>query len=161
MKLKRFASDESGSSLVEFGVSACLLLMVVFGIIDCSRAIYIDHFCAESAREATRYAMVRGYTWNGTPCVSAASNNCLATVTDIVNYVTNSAPPGVSATNLTVRPTWTGKTPTGDICSSSSLNTSPGCVINVSVNYSFNFVLPFLPKNTLVLSSSSAMAISQ
>jgi hypothetical protein len=31
----------------------------------------------------------------------------------------------------------------------------------VQVNYSFNFVLPFLPKNAILLSSSSAVAISQ
>jgi hypothetical protein len=31
----------------------------------------------------------------------------------------------------------------------------------VKVSYSFNFTLPFLPKNALLLSSTSAVAISQ
>jgi hypothetical protein len=58
-----------------------------------------------------------------------------------------------------VSTTWPGTTASGANCGSGT--NSPGCVVNVQVSYSFNFVLPFLPKNAMVLSSSSTVPISQ
>jgi Flp pilus assembly protein TadG len=59
-KGKRLGIDETGSSLVEFALSSTVLLMAIFGVLDCSCALYADHYVANAAREATRYAMVRG-----------------------------------------------------------------------------------------------------
>jgi Flp pilus assembly protein TadG len=69
---RRFAREEHGDSLVEFSIAISVLLMVVFGVIDCSRALYTYHFVSYAAAEGARYAMVRGGDWPSS-CASATS----------------------------------------------------------------------------------------
>ena len=52
--------DESGSALVEFALSAVLLIIMLFGIIEFGFALYSYQFVNEVAREMSRYAIVRG-----------------------------------------------------------------------------------------------------
>ncbi len=156
-----FLAEESGSSLIEFGVSITLLLLIIFGVMDCSRALYAYHFVSNAARDATRYAMVRGSSWNNASCTSAFSASCTAGSTDVTNYVKAMTPMGFSANQLLVNTTWPGTTVKGTDCSATNVNNTPGCVVNVQVSYTFNFVLPFLPKNSLLLSSTSKVVIAQ
>jgi Flp pilus assembly protein TadG len=159
-KMKELRSNQSGSSLIEFAASATLMLTAIFGIMDCSRALYADHFVCDGATEAARYAMLRGSTWTGTSCTTPS---CMASSSNVTSFVQSIVPFGVStsSTYLTVITTWPGTTPSGASCSTMGIYNSLGCVVKVNLKYSFNFVLPFLPKNTLVLSSTSAYAISQ
>jgi Flp pilus assembly protein TadG len=159
--LRRFRQDQSGNELVEFALCAVILFTVIFGIIDCSRALYADHYVAYVANEATRYAMVRGSTWQGTSCTTPSSFSCDATASDVTNMVTSITPLGFVASNLSVTSTWPGTTPAGSACGTTNGMNSPGCVVQVTVTYSFDFVLPFLPANTLNLQSTSAVAISE
>ena len=53
---------EEGGSLVEMALSCLILIPVVFGIIQLSIALYCYHYAADAAREATRWAIVRGST---------------------------------------------------------------------------------------------------
>ena len=117
---KRFWSDESGSELLEFGVCAAIIFSVIFGIMECSQALYVDHYLAYAAREATRYAMVRGSTWKGIGCATTSSFSCDATAGDIANLVNSLAPSGVDVASLSVTTTWPGTTPTTS-CSSENL----------------------------------------
>ena len=157
---RRRIAEESGSTLVEFVVTSSLLLMIIFGILDGSRALYFDHYVCYSAEEAVRYAMVRGSTWNNATCTSTYTESCTATSANVTRLIQAITPMG-SASDLTVTTTWTGKTPSGGTCSAKGINNSPGCVVQVQVSYSFNFVLPFLPKNTLPLTSTSSVAITK
>jgi Flp pilus assembly protein TadG len=158
----RLIAEEQGSSLIE--VAACLsaVLMILFGIMDCSRALYADLFVGYAAHAASRYATVRGATWNGSSCSTSTTSNCAATSSDITRLVQSMAPLGVStSTPLTVTSTWPGTNAAGSTCNSSQGANSPGCVVNVVVAYKFSFVLPFLPQNALLLSSSSTVTIAQ
>jgi Flp pilus assembly protein TadG len=157
MRSMNLRSDESGSSLIEFALTGTILLLLVFGILDCSRAMYADHFVAYAAREATRYGMVRGSTWQTASCSSPTASNCTATSQALQNFVTNIVPPGIAASNLTVAPIWPGATLAGVACATPD----PGCLFTVTVNYSFSFNVPFLPTKTLALSSTSAAVIAQ
>ena len=163
MMIKRLYSEQSGSSLIEFAASATLMLMVIFGIMDCSRAMYADHFVCNGASEAVRYAMVRGSTFTGNSCTSTATSSCMATGSNVTSFVQGITPFGVSTSPsyLTVTTSWPGTTPAGASCNAEGVYNSPGCVVKVNLKYSFNFVLPFLPRNTLVLQSTAAVAISQ
>jgi len=125
---------QRGSSLLEYTVVLTVMLAMLFGVIDFGRALYAYHFVSDAAREGTRYAMVRGSTCN---------QGCIQT------YLEN-VPAGIDATQLSVTPSW----PNG------GCNTA-GCPVRVQVSYNFNFLLPFLPKSTLVMQSSSQMVISQ
>ena len=52
--------SESGSGLVEYSIVFILLMTMLLAIADFSRALYAYHFVSNSAREAARYASVRG-----------------------------------------------------------------------------------------------------
>lgn len=51
---------EEGASLVEMALSASVLFVMLFGIIEVCMGLYAYNFVSEAAREATRYAVVRG-----------------------------------------------------------------------------------------------------
>jgi Flp pilus assembly protein TadG len=154
-------SDESGSEIVEFAVSSVLLFTVIFGIFAVCQTLYSDHYVAYMAREATRYALVRGSTFQGTACASSTTFNCAAAATDITAFVISVTPPGFQASNLTVSTTWPGTTPLGAGCASASGTNSPGCLVVVKVTYAYNYTIPFVPAVTVPLTSTSSMAISQ
>src|ERR1700680_2901035 len=74
-------SKERGGSLVEQAFAIVLLLTIIFAIIDFGRALYTYHFVSNVAREATRWASVRGKT-----CIGLAGG-CPANVSDVQTYV--------------------------------------------------------------------------
>ncbi len=163
MRAVRLCREESGSTLVEFGICASILLLLMCGVMDFSRALYVDHFLANAANEATRYAMVRGATFAGTSCTTVTTMNCDATAANVVAYVQSLAPAGMPVTNMSVNPTWTGYTASGASCAGGFSNgsNSPGCVVTVKLSYNFNFSVPILPHGTFVLTSTSVSSIQQ
>lgn len=162
--VQRFAAihDQNGSGLVETALSLSMLLTMIFGVVECSRAVYIDHFLANAAREAARYSMVRGSSW-GTSCASVTSYSCTATSSNVTAFVQSIESAGVQSAHLTVNTTWPGLTADNTTCTSVG-NTSTnavGCLVLVKLTYSFTYASPLLPKGTLTLTSSSEETISQ
>src|SRR5271166_4812270 len=101
-KLCRVLRNDRGSQLVEFAVSLLLLLMVIFSIIDLSRAMYSYEFVTYAAQEGARYAIVRGYDWTGNCSTSAPPSftlnfKCIAASSDVQNYVKNLTLPLINA----------------------------------------------------------------
>jgi Flp pilus assembly protein TadG len=158
--LRALRHDQTGSELIEFSLASSVLLLIIFGIMDCSRALYSYHYVAQTARQASRFAAVRGATWGNTSC-STAYYACTATSADVTNYVKSITPLGFGSSNLSVTTTWPGTTVNGTLCSLLAINNSPGCMVHVKVAYSFGFVLPFLPQSALALTSTSKVMISQ
>jgi Flp pilus assembly protein TadG len=145
-----------GSALTEFALVIPFLLTGIFGVIEFGRALYTYHFVSNAAREASRWASVRG---NGCRVYPDA---CPANESDVKDFVTGIAPAGIdrSATKLLVDTTWV--TPPGkgnNHCNQFPNN--PGCAVQVVVTYNFSFVLPFLPSGTFPMKSTSEMIISQ
>lgn len=130
--------------MVEFAVGASVLLTTLFGIISLSFALYSYNFVAEAAREASRYAIVRG-----ADCDTSMSD-CPITSAEVNTYVQGLSYPGIAATNLTGSATW----PNGN---------SPGNRVSVTVTYSFPLAIPFWAgSGSLIhMSSTSSMVISQ
>jgi Flp pilus assembly protein TadG len=158
------AASERGDGMIEFAISAVVLFTCIFGIIGCSQLLYAYHFTSYSAREATRYAMVRGSTWGSTNCATTTTAVCNATTANVQAYVQSIVPPGMNAgTPLTVTTTWPGTELAGSAttCSTTNGNNSPGCLVMVQVSYSFNYLLPFLPTTALNLRSTSEVVILQ
>ena len=150
---------ELGSSTVEFAVTLTLLFSCVFGIMVCSMALYADHFVVDAAKQATRYAMVRGSSWSGTSCSTYSSYSCVANTSNVTSFVDSIVPPGINASNVNVTTTWPGTDPTGATCDTVAGDNSPACVVNVKVQYSFNFLLPFVPFGSVNLSGVSSDVI--
>jgi Flp pilus assembly protein TadG len=162
MRPASFLAEDHGGALIESAASLTAMLMIFFGIMDCSRALYAALYVGYAARAAARYAMVRGSTWSGKSCSSTATASCMATSANVTSFVQGIAPLGVNTgTNLTINTTWPGTDVTGAACIATNGNNSPGCVAQVKVTYNFHFVLPFLPSNTVKLVSSSAVTIAQ
>ena len=133
---------ECGSSLVEYAIVFMVFMTMLLGIADFSRALYAYHFVSSAAREATRYAIVRGCTpVVPTDCPTAATSGSIQT------FVQN-APLGIDGSKVTATTTWTP-------------DHKPGSVVMVQVSYPFHFVFPFVSTATLNMKSTSQMVISQ
>jgi Flp pilus assembly protein TadG len=142
MSCTRLLRSECGSGLVEYAIITILFLTMVLGIADFSRALYAYHFVSSQAREAARYAMVRGCSTTSTHCPTPA------TASDIQTFVKN-VPLGIDASKVTVpTPTWTP-------------DHKPGSVVSVEVDYAFDFMFPFVSTSTLNFTSTSKMVIAQ
>ena len=149
--LSEILVSDGGASVVETALSAMILLVFIFGILETSMALYAYHFTSESAREATRYAMVRGSSCTITGCPIQAP--------DVQTYTRGLVYPGIDPSRILVTTTWPT---TGPACTpSSNPCNNPGNVVVVTVQYQFFWSIPFVPPALLNLSSSSAMVISQ
>jgi Flp pilus assembly protein TadG len=150
---------EEGSAVLETAMSMVLLLTFLFGVMETSLGLYTYHFISEASREATRYAIVRGFS-AGPTCAAYTSAGCAATRAQIISYVNNINLPGIDPNQMTVNPTWSAY-PTGGGCTPSRTCNNPGNLITVTVQYSFPLNVPFVPAHTYTMSSTSAMIISQ
>lgn len=148
--------DENGATLVEAAISFGILMSVLIGTFEMCLALYSYHYVSYTAREATRYAIVRGSSsCNNNPNLT----NCNATSAEIQTWVRGLTFPVINTNNLTVNTTWPT---TGTACyPSSSPCNNPGNLVNVVVTYKFPLGIPFFGSGTLNLSSTSQMVISQ
>jgi Flp pilus assembly protein TadG len=151
---------EEGQALVEFAMSCLVLIPILFGSIEACLGFYTYNFVADAAREATRYAMVRGSACTGLP-------DCNASAAQIKNYVQGLGYPGLTASNLNVPVTWlqantlAGST-TWTVCPATPpVCNQPGNQVQVTVTYNFPLGIPFISKTPLNISSTSSMVISQ
>lgn len=160
---RRRESGERGSTLFEFAMVAVITLVLMFGMIDLARALYSYHFVTTAAREAARYASVRGQL-----CSSSVNPPpCPAQTSDIQNFVTAITPQGIDSSNVQTTPQAGPNTMT--VCGGAP-PFYPGCVFSVTVQYRFNWIFPISfynlsPVNfqagTILMSSTSEMVQSR
>jgi Flp pilus assembly protein TadG len=149
------ARKSRGSALTEFALVIPFLLTGIFGVIDFGRALYSYHFVSSAAREASRWASVRGKG------CTAYATDCPVTMPDsIQDYVAAIAPFGIdrSPAKLQVNASWPPPPTGGNSCKQTGY---AGCAVLVTVTYNFKFVLPFLPSGTIPMKSTSEMVISK
>ena len=53
-----------GQALVEFAFAFPIFLLIVFGLIDLGRAVYVSNSLAEAARDGARYGSVQARAWD-------------------------------------------------------------------------------------------------
>lgn len=161
---------QRGSALLEFALVSIVVLTVLFVIVDFSRMAFAYHCVSEVAREATRYAAVRGSSNSGGACPNGSpfvvTYNCIAGQDDINSYVRSLVPSSIyinsSATStqagyFNVGPTWLTNN-----AGCPGAQKQPGCAVQVTVSYVFGFDLPILKNYTTIpISSTSQMDISQ
>ncbi len=159
---------KSGATLVEFAIICILFLAVIFGISAFGHALYAYHFVSHVAKEASRYAAVRGSTCGGdASCVAANSATGMAgptTVADIQQFVVNAAPPGIDATQITTTVpcgvAGTAMCAASPVAVCNATVNAPGCTVQIQVSYSFSFLFPLVRSGPLTVSSTSQMVIA-
>jgi Flp pilus assembly protein TadG len=160
----RAVRGDSGATVVEFALSAGIVFMMLIGIMEMCLAFYTYNFVSEAARETARYAIVRGSTsCTNTPHLT----NCNATAAEISGYINNFEYPALSSSKLTVTTSWLTATSSGSpatttwsACSTGTCN-APGNLVKVVMTYDFPVGIPYVPKSTLAITSTSEMAIQQ
>jgi len=160
----RLKRDESGSALVEFALSIGLMITLFFGIIEFGFALYSYQFVNETARDLTRYAIVRGSS-----CLSMPNCGFTDGSATLQSYARSGYRyPGLDSSKVTVTNTWyspvldsSGRAISWSACASGTGCNKPGYLIKITVNYPFVLNIPFVPQRTLGVSSSSSMVISQ
>lgn len=125
-----------GQSLVEFALVAPIFFLMLFGVIEMGRLIWINHELANGTREAARFAMVRG---------SEAS--ACATVTDLENVILDRTS-AIQSGQLDL----TGNT--GPLCG------EPGTKVVIEAEYDFDPMLGIIPGlNSLTLNARSEVIV--
>lgn len=154
--VRHLSKSEAGATLVETAISLALLLCVLIGTFEMCLALYSYHYVSYAAREASRYAIVRGSTsCNNTPNLT----NCNVTSAQLQTWVRNLSYPGINPNSLTVNTTWPT---TGANCYPSTTPcNNPSNLVNVVVNYAYAYTVPFWGAGTINISSTSQMVISQ
>lgn len=163
-KLFCLVREEDGAELVEFAVTALLLMMLLVGTMGFAMAMYAYHFVSSAAQQGMRFAIVRGYTWSENKtadCATSSANfamvfNCTASAADIQNYVQSLATTGINPSNVTINTAssyvWPGDTPDGTTCSPVN---SQGCLVRVKVSYTFNYFNLYFLRSLPALSMSA------
>jgi len=141
---------ERGASLPETALVIAIVLTLMFGIIDFGRALYTYGFVAQLAREGARWAIVRG-----SECTKLDHCPAQGGTTDIEPYIQSLSEGATNASSIVATLQWPN-CPNGATGSN-----SPGCTAEVTVTYPFTFMLPYLPKAAITMSSTSEMVISQ
>jgi Flp pilus assembly protein TadG len=124
-----------GAAIVEFALGFMLFIMMLVGLMEFGRAVWVYTTVAQATRQGARYAVVHG---SANP----------ATADQIASVVAANAV-GLDPNNLTVTTTW-------------SPANQRGAVVQVQVRYNLNLVAaPLIVKqNTLTLGSSSNMIVA-
>jgi hypothetical protein len=146
--------DARGQALFEVLVSMIVFITMLLAVIQMGLAGYSYHYISEAAREGARWAMVRG-----SACTSFTTA-CPAATTDIQNYVTGLAYPGITASAMTVTASWCGPTSSTPPACSTGTN-APGQIVRVAIQYKFPVGIPFVPASTITMNAMSQMVISQ
>ncbi|MBS1802617.1 MAG: pilus assembly protein [Acidobacteria bacterium] len=151
----RALRGEEGSALVEFALSSIVVIMMMFGLIQCCFALYSYNFVSDASRSASRYAMVRGANCSGMP-------DCQITQAQLQTWVRQNAYPGINSSNLTATVTWlsVSSTQPATWTACGSQCNAPNNAVKVQITYAFPFAIPFWRSTSLSLSSTSQMVIA-
>ena len=94
-KYRKLLKDCRGTALVEFGLLAPIFFLVVVGIVDFGRVMWLSNSVEHAATEGARYAAVRG-----------AGKPTVATAQQIEDFARAQVTP-IPTSDMTVNVSWT------------------------------------------------------
>ena len=146
---RRERHDDHAQALVEMALMLPVLVLLLIGIFDLGRAVWLSNSLATAVREGTRYGVVHG-ALSATP---AGPGSATYTAPDLDTAITSSVQRyAIGIPNLTVHATW----PDG--------NANRGSRIVVSASFPFTPILgqAFLGNALrITVQSSSTLVIEQ
>jgi Flp pilus assembly protein TadG len=126
---------QAGQSMVEFALSATIVLTLIISIMNIGYAVFCHHTIAYAARAAVRYAVARGPN-STTPATNAQ-----------IQQVAIASAPGVNLSTTNVAVSWTTDT---------RLTTMKDAVVTITMPYQI-----YMPPMSLNLTSTSQMLASR
>ncbi len=162
MRWKKLLGCE-GAALLEFAVACMILVPMLFGFIEVCMAFYAYNFVSDAAREATRYAIVRGSKSCGNLPNPGVQNCNFTTAAPLQTFVQSLGYPGLKPGNLVVTVAWSRastSTPTSWTACGTACN-QPGNQVQVKVRYNFPIGIPYWRVTTVSIGSVSSMVIAQ
>jgi Flp pilus assembly protein TadG len=147
--------------MAEMAICSLTVILSILGVMECSRALYVEHSINSAAHDAARYAMVRGAAFAGTACATTSTYACDATSSNVTAYVTSILPPGIDTTLLNVTTNWPGTSASGGACDTTLGSNSAGCTVQVTLTYPFTFLLPLPSTAAIQFKSDAAVTIAQ
>ncbi|MGF1611421.1 MAG: TadE/TadG family type IV pilus assembly protein [Kiloniellales bacterium] len=134
-RLASFRLCQSGAALVEFAFAAPIVILLTIGTFDLGRAVWLDVTLQHAAKEAVRFASLRG-----SESLSPASD------ADIEAFVLGRAV-GVPAAALAIDVNW-------------SPNNSSGSTVQVNLSYGYeSFLQSWLPIRPWLLQGSASRIV--
>ena len=149
-------SREKGSALVETAISLVVFFAMLIGIMQLAMVVYYYHTINEVAREATRWASVRG---SGSCATPQTVTNCNANATTIKDHVSGLGFAQIASSDVTVA--WCNAPVGGIVDNTCSQTNAPGNLVKITVTSSKPLVLPMINSFTMNMTSTSKMLISQ
>lgn len=147
-----------GAAIVEIAVCSAVLLALTIGVVEMSMALYACHVTADAARQASRWAMVRG----SSSCANTPNlTDCGATAAQIQDYVSSLGYLNIGASDTTVSWLKASKTEPTTWSACAGTCNDPGNQVRVVVTYPFPLSIPFVSAQTLSVTSQSQVVISQ
>jgi Flp pilus assembly protein TadG len=140
----RPGKNEQGQAMIEVALALPVIAAFTLMLIEICLAFYSYCMISETAREGTRYAIVRGAT-----CQTSSGASCTASASTINSVVSHLGWPNLGSGTLSANTTY----PDG--------NENQGSRVQVVVSFTFPYNIPFAPKGTLQMSSTSVMYIVQ
>lgn len=172
MKVMRRRSRDRGrgQSLVEFALVLPIFMLVLFGLIDGGRLVYMHTVLSQAAREGARVAAVEA-SWmakSGSGCGTAGGPVCPANVTalrsDVLAGANRMIQPFALLTTgqLQTRCDPSGGSPTGNWSASTCASNTTGNVVSVRVSANFVAITPIISSllGTVPMSASTTMVIN-
>ncbi len=147
-------------AMVEFALALPIFLLVIYGIMEASRAIFIYSQVVTASREGARYASAWG--------VSGVVNYQYQDCTGIRNAAKNVAVilPLSTTNNTNIKIYYTkNSTPTGsgEYCTSSGLDTShtlgTGDSVSVTVSAPYSPIVPLVPFTSYTITATSSRTL--
>jgi Flp pilus assembly protein TadG len=129
------AAADKAQAMAEFALVLTTFILLIFGAMYLAQAVYAYNYVAYAAREGSRYAAVHGY-----------DSYQVASASTIDTFVKGETA-GLDTSKLTVTTTWTP-------------DNKAGSVVQVEVQYQLSLSIPFIPAQTLSLTSMSKMVMS-
>lgn len=167
--------SQRGAALVEYAFVLILFLSLLFGISGFGHALYVYHAINNAAKEGTRWAAVNGHNCNDDLTCDGTNgmNSGPATKPQIESYVAAHLPASLDASNATVTASFLADSGSPPVCTVAvadptgspgstvgPFDNNPGCTVQVTVQYTYNFMFPLIHTSPVNMSVTSEMVIA-
>ena len=141
----RKAANQRGSTIVEFALTFTLFLVIILGLMELGRGMWVYSTVAHGARQGGRFSIVHGTEGPTTlsEILDKVKRNCI----------------GLERDNIQVSVVWN---PDSDTPKYNPANARRGDIVEVTVSYPLQLVTSpiVLAQRTLTLSSRSRMVVA-